>query len=600
MGINANNNKISQKSTDAHYPYYDGTQVAQVYYNGTLVWKKYVPLDFTFSGNTLTKYTGSATTVTIPSQYYTLTDIDGTIIYTSTAYGSAISVTAIGESAFEKNSTIQTVTIPSSVKTIGKAAFQFCYNLTTVNLSANLTSIGYCAFALTGLSSVSSYMYNATTIGQGAFAFRNGWSMVYPGDAIATRLLNSTLGTLADNNSSYKGYGTIYQCWGWLNVYKNSGSQTPSGTYSTTITLNTGLKTITLGSLSCAIGSNAATTSYIFNTTGTMSMSHTESVSGATNVSSATWSQAINLSETQKYGADVQVKIVATCLAKGSLITLADGTQKPVEKISYKDLLLVWDFETGSYDYQYPLAIIKGANHTTKYKITLEDSSYLEICGQHDIYDPVAHTFRVYGEGAINKVDQDYYVLKDLGNGAYECIKIISIEIISEPTTAYSIITGGTITAFANNIMVGMSTLNRSRIGNKNSFEKEFQNDKALCYTYNRFKEEVYDQSRKYLILGLNLHYVDYYNGVREGLRQLLAPFNAMLQPESKNTKYMCTIGLLDGDTLIESHHLEDEEIILPQITTKGKTKWYVVGEYKYLNPGDTYTINFSTVIRAV
>ena len=83
MGIKYNNNKISMKSTDAQYPYYNGTQLTQVYYNGNLVWKKYTPLDFTFSGNSVTGYTGSATSFTIPSTYSVVYDIDDTPIFIS-------------------------------------------------------------------------------------------------------------------------------------------------------------------------------------------------------------------------------------------------------------------------------------------------------------------------------------------------------------------------------------------------------------------------------------------------------------------------------------------------------------------------------------
>ncbi|MBO7320197.1 MAG: hypothetical protein J6V06_09300, partial [Clostridia bacterium] len=37
------------------------------------------------------------------------------------------------------------------------------------------------------------------------------------------------------------------------------------------------------------------------------------------------------------------------CFAEGSLVTLADGTQKPIESITFEDQLLAWDFNTGSY-----------------------------------------------------------------------------------------------------------------------------------------------------------------------------------------------------------------------------------------------------------
>lgn len=604
MGIKYNNNKISMKSTDNQYPYYNDSKTAQVYYNGTLVWKKYVPLDFTFNGNTVTGYTGSATSFTIPSYYYKVTDIDGTVFYTSTAIGTSTSVTAIADDAFANNTTVTSVTIPSSIKTIGARAFQNCYNLSTVTMSATPTSIGYCAFAVTNITP-SSYMYNCTSLGQGCFATRKAWKISGLSAAQTERIRATTLGTLSSGD--YTGYGYIFYTYFYFSVKHTSGSDSPSMSATFTGRVNAGIQTITYPTVTLTMGNSGSPgLSYVYNCSAsapTLSASYAVNSSG--NVSSHSGANnALGYYTTSDgiyaYRLDYYVNVVSTCLAKGTLITIANGIQKPVEQITYKDLLLVWNFETGSYDYQYPLAIIKGNNHTIKYRINLEDSTYLEICGRHDIYDPVAHTFRVYGEGAINKVDQDYYVLKHLTDKTYACYKITSIEILSEETTAYSIITGGTITAFANDIMVGYGTLNFSRIKNSNSFEKEFQEDKTLCYTYDRFKEEMYSDSSKYLILGLNLHYVDYYNKDPKGLPAILAPFNCMIPPNVKNNKYVCTIGLLDGDTLIESEHLEDEEIILPEINSELKTHWYVVGEYKLLKPGDTYKINFSTLIRAV
>lgn len=605
MGINSNNSKISQVSTENQYPYYEDEQVAQVYYNGTLVWKKYVPLDFTFSNNTVTGYKGSATSITIPSSYTLITDIDGTIIY---AEGTDTTVTAIGDDAFAENTTLKEVTIPSSVTTIGQRAFQKCYNLTTVNMSATPNTIDYCAFALTNLTEPTEYMYNCPSLGQGALAFRNTWTLTTTDETVANNLIQASLGTLADGD--YTGYGKVFAlaCIG-IASRQGSGNNSVSGTITAVHVKINGVTYTTSGSWSVKATHTWTDITYVIiaqDAVPGVSASKNSSVSNYSsdtcycNTAAATYSNNVTATAGSLIKFYVNCNFVGTCLVKGTLITLADGTQKPVEDITYKDLLLVWNFETGSYDYQYPLAIIKGGIEITRYKIILEDNSYLEICGRHDIYDPIANIFRVYGEGAINIVDKDYYILKYIDNKTYACYKIKTIETLPEESQAYSIITGGTITAFANNILIGMDTLNRSRIGSKNSFEKEFQKDKELCYTYDKVKKEIYSEASKYLILGLNLHYVDYYNKEREGLSQLLAPFNCMISPTIINNKYKCMIGILDGDCLIESEHLEDEEITLPKITSELKTHWYIVGEYKLLKPGDKLKINFSTLIRAV
>lgn len=84
----------------------------------------------------LTQYKGTAANVVIPG-----TITDGGISY---------SVTSIGKLAFmdgnQSNTTMQQVTIPSTVTTIGEQAFASCSALTTVTIPASVTSIGFTPF----------------------------------------------------------------------------------------------------------------------------------------------------------------------------------------------------------------------------------------------------------------------------------------------------------------------------------------------------------------------------------------------------------------------------------------------------------------------
>lgn len=90
---------------------------------------------YTSNAYSVTGYSGSATSVTIPSYYD-----DGK--------NGIHQVTAIGENAFNKNNNtnISAITLPSSVTTIGNFAF-YQSNLTSIDLS-NVTSLGKCAFAI--------------------------------------------------------------------------------------------------------------------------------------------------------------------------------------------------------------------------------------------------------------------------------------------------------------------------------------------------------------------------------------------------------------------------------------------------------------------
>ena len=121
------------------------TEVSREELKATLKkWK----FEYTIDGNTvtITKYTGSASAVTIPH-----------------------GVTSIGNEAFSYCSILTSVTIPNSVTRIGKRAFDSCKSLTSVTIPNSVTSIGYSAFH--GCNSLTSVTIpdSVTSIGNWVF-----------------------------------------------------------------------------------------------------------------------------------------------------------------------------------------------------------------------------------------------------------------------------------------------------------------------------------------------------------------------------------------------------------------------------------------------
>ena len=100
----------------------------------------YTSGDYTYSVSgtdaTITKYSGSATDLTVPDTL------------------GGYPVTAIGNSAFYNNKTLQTVIIPDSVLRIEGRVFEGCTALRNVTLSENLVYLGYRAFTDTAIESI--------------------------------------------------------------------------------------------------------------------------------------------------------------------------------------------------------------------------------------------------------------------------------------------------------------------------------------------------------------------------------------------------------------------------------------------------------------
>lgn len=103
------------------------------------------------SGIRIDKYTGSATSVNIPSR------IDG------------LPVTTIGDWAFQSCESMKSIQIPNSVTSIGNWAFFNCASLTSIQIPSSVTTIGERAFAdCASLKSVHISNPN-TVIDKGAF-----------------------------------------------------------------------------------------------------------------------------------------------------------------------------------------------------------------------------------------------------------------------------------------------------------------------------------------------------------------------------------------------------------------------------------------------
>jgi len=134
--------------------------------------------DFTFTetatGVTITGYTGSGGSITIPDvlKEKAVTEIGKEAFYykgTITSVKIPNSVTSIGTKAFGYNETITSVEIGENVRTIGSEAF-VANKLTSVNIPSSVESIGERAFNSNLLDRIT-IPDSVTSIGKAAFAY---------------------------------------------------------------------------------------------------------------------------------------------------------------------------------------------------------------------------------------------------------------------------------------------------------------------------------------------------------------------------------------------------------------------------------------------
>lgn len=137
---------------------------------------------------------------------------------------------------------------------------------------------------------------------------------------------------------------------------------------------------------------------------------------------------------------------ISFCVLAGTLITLANGTKKKVEDLSYEDDLLVWDFDNGCMASAKPLWLQKEQKADRYNLFKFSDGNILKTVNQHRIFNAEkgAFTYPMTDQTPIGTT-----TLNDKG----EKVKLVSKEIIDEKVTYYNIITKYHMNAFTGGIL---------------------------------------------------------------------------------------------------------------------------------------------------
>lgn len=152
-----------------------------------------------------------------------------------------------------------------------------------------------------------------------------------------------------------------------------------------------------------------------------------------------------------------------SCLIAGTLITLADGTTKPIEEITYDDDLLVWDFFNGCFASAKPRWIKVKQTAEVYNKLTFDNGATLGLVGEggtqgyHRIFNKQACCFTHTG-------------VPETPNGTITFAEdksepvLVSQELIHDAVDYYNIITDKHFNLFANGILTSCKCSNMYRI----------------------------------------------------------------------------------------------------------------------------------------
>lgn len=128
-----------------------------------------------------------------------------------------------------------------------------------------------------------------------------------------------------------------------------------------------------------------------------------------------------------------------SCFATGTLITMADGTQKEIQHVTYEDKLLVWDPFEGKYAVV-PAALIvnHGFGEYTVIEMNFDDGTTVKAIGAHAFLDAHTNAWELINANNVQEYLGHSFVRAD-GDG-YTTVKLIDCKVYEENTESYTIV----------------------------------------------------------------------------------------------------------------------------------------------------------------
>ena len=194
------------------------------------------------------------------------------------------------------------------------------------------------------------------------------------------------------------------------------------------------------------------------------------------------------------------IEITESCIAEGTLITLADGRQVPVEQLTGNERLLVWNLKTGRFD-SAPILFIDSEEAKVYDIINLyfSDGTHVKVISEHAFWDFDLNKY-VYLREDASKYIGHYFnkqVTDKHGKMVWEKVQLTDVSITKEYTTAWSPVTEKHLCLYVN----GMLSMPGGTEGLANTFEvngRTMKIDRAKyrkdiktygVYTYEEFYE---------------------------------------------------------------------------------------------------------------
>ncbi|MBO5897946.1 MAG: hypothetical protein J6R04_02935 [Clostridia bacterium] len=176
----------------------------------------------------------------------------------------------------------------------------------------------------------------------------------------------------------------------------------------------------------------------------------------------------------------------SSCVIPDTLVTLADGTQKRIDQVSYADQLLVWNFYTGEYDIA-PASIVMnhGANTVTVTTLTFSDGTTVNTINGHGFFDVAANAFVLIDEFNASDYIGHSFVKQD--ENGYNTVELVSYSVEEQYTEVWSLLTA----EHYNCVLEGMWTVTAAEVDNSPAWLMPYAIGEDMKYDEAKMKADI-------------------------------------------------------------------------------------------------------------
>ena len=140
------------------------------------------------------------------------------------------------------------------------------------------------------------------------------------------------------------------------------------------------------------------------------------------------------------------------CFASGTLITLADGSQMPIEEVKLGDVVKTWNFETGTYE-NMPVTYIwdYGTDNYKVINLEFSDNIKIQLISQHELFATDTNEFVEITEENYKQFKGRTFAYRD--GDCWRSVELLNAYTDVETTGMYSLMTACDINSVANGLL---------------------------------------------------------------------------------------------------------------------------------------------------